>query len=45
MGLGKRMAGVLAALMLLSLVPCRAEAVSTSATAAILMDADSGRVL
>ena len=44
--MANRIAGVLtAALMLVCLLPGRAEAVSTSATAAILMDADSGRVL
>ena len=34
-----------AALALFSIFPCQAEAVDTSAAAAILMDADSGRVL
>ena len=34
-----------AALSLLSIFPCQATAVGTSASAAILMDADSGRVL
>ena len=44
--MANRIAGVLtAALLLVCLLPGRAEAVSTSATAAILMDADSGRVL
>ena len=46
MGLGKRTAGcLLAALVLLAALAVPAGAVSTSATAAILMDADSGRVL
>ena len=31
--------------MLLTLLPCRAEAIQLSATAAILMDADSGEIL
>ena len=35
----------LAALMLFSIFPCRVNAVGTSASAAILMDSDSGRVL
>lgn len=43
--MANRIAGVLAAVLLICLLPGRAEAVSTSATAAILMDADSGRVL
>lgn len=34
-----------AALVLFGIFPCRANAVSTSATSAILMDVDSGRVL
>jgi len=34
-----------AALLLFSIFPCRAEAISTSATASVLMDVDSGRVL
>ena len=33
------------ALMLFSIFPCQVKAVSTSATSAILMDVDSGRVL
>ncbi len=37
--------GLLAAAALITIFPCRAAAVSTSASAAILMDADSGRVL
>lgn len=42
----KRVACLLtAALMLFSIFPCQVRAVSTSATSAILMDADSGRVL
>lgn len=42
----KRLCGVLLALgLLLTLLPCRAEAVQLSAAAAILMDADSGEVL
>ena len=42
----KRAVAVLfAALLLFSIFPCQAKAVSTSASAAILMDADSGRVL
>ena len=42
----KRLCGTLLALgLLLTLLPCRAEAVQLSATAAILMDADSGEVL
>ena len=42
----KRLCGALLALgLLLTLLPCRAEAVQLSATAAILMDADSGEVL
>ena len=42
----KRAAAVLTVvLMLCSILPCRARAVSTSAAAAILVDADSGRVL
>lgn len=41
----QRVVSLLVALTLVLLVPCRAEAVSTSATSAILMDADSGRVL
>ena len=36
---------ILAAALLYSIFPCHANAVGTSATAAILMDADSGRVL
>ena len=38
-------AGLLAAVLLFSIFPCQAAAVSTSATSAILMDVDSGRVL
>lgn len=42
----KRVFGMLAAAILLfSIFPCQSKAVSTSATSAILMDADSGRVL
>ena len=42
----KRLCGALLALgLLLTLLPCRAEAVQLSAAAAILMDADSGEVL
>jgi D-alanyl-D-alanine carboxypeptidase (penicillin-binding protein 5/6) len=42
----KRISAVMAAaLMLFGIFPCQAEAVGTSASAAILMDADSGRVL
>jgi len=41
----KRLCGCLAVLLMLLCFPCRAAAVSTSATSAILMDADSGRVL
>lgn len=42
----KRICGALLALgLLLTLLPCRAEAVQLSAAAAILMDADSGEVL
>ena len=42
----KRAAAVLtAALLLFSIFPCHAKAVSTSAAATILVDADSGRVL
>ncbi len=42
----KRLCGALLALgLLMTLLPCRAEAVQLSATAAILMDADSGEVL
>ena len=41
----QRVVSLLVALTLVLLVPCRAEAVSTSATSAILMDADSGKVL
>ena len=42
----KKLCGALLALaMLLALLPCRAEAAQLSATAAILMDADSGEVL
>ena len=42
----KRTAAVLTAVFILcSILPCQAKAVSTSATAAILVDADSGRVL
>ena len=42
----KRLCGTLLALgLLLTLLPCRAEAVQLSAAAAILMDADSGEVL
>ena len=36
---------LLAALILFSISPCRVRAIGTSASAAILMDADSGRVL
>jgi len=43
--LAKRIAGVLAAVLLLWALPVRAEAVGTSAASAILVDADSGRVL
>ena len=44
--MGKQLCGALLALMLLlPLLPCRAEAVQVSATAAILMDADSGEIL
>ena len=43
--MAKYVACLCAALMLQFLLPCGAGAVSTSATAAILMDADSGRVL
>ena len=38
-------AALAAALMLFSIFPCQSKAVSTSASAAILVDADSGRVL
>ncbi len=41
----KRGLFLLCLLLLASIFPCRAGAVSTSATAAVLMDADSGRVL
>ena len=42
----KRLCGaILALVMLLTLLPCRAEAVQLSAAAAILMDAESGEVL
>ncbi len=42
----KKLCGVLLVLgLLLTLLPCRAEAVQLSAAAAILMDADSGKVL
>ena len=42
----KRIAAVLtAALLLFSIFPCQVKAVGTSATAAILVDSDSGRVL
>ena len=42
----KKLCGALLALgLLLTLLPCRAEAVQLSASAAILMDADSGEVL
>lgn len=42
----KKLCGAAAALgVLLTLLPCRAEAVQLSASAAILMDADSGEVL
>lgn len=42
----KRVFGMLAAaIFLFSIFPCQSKAVSTSATSAILMDADSGRVL
>ena len=42
----KRLCGALLALgLLLTLLPCRAEAVQLSAASAILMDADSGEVL
>ena len=42
----KKLCGALLALgLLLTLLPCRAEAVQLSAAAAILMDADSGEVL
>ena len=42
----KRLCGALLALgLLLTLLPCRAEAVQLSAAAAILMDADSGEIL
>lgn len=37
--------GALAVVLVYSIFPCRASAVETSATAAILIDADSGRVL
>ncbi|MBQ3102668.1 MAG: D-alanyl-D-alanine carboxypeptidase [Oscillospiraceae bacterium] len=37
--------GVLCLVLLASIFPCRAKAVSTSATSAILLDAQSGRVL
>ena len=44
--MGKRIAGILlAVLILVFAMPTRVGAVSTSATAAILVDADSGRVL
>ena len=44
--MGKRIAGILlAVLILVFAMPARVGAVSTSATAAILVDADSGRVL
>ena len=44
--MAKRLFCVLLALTVLTGIPlCRAQAVSTSATSAILMDADSGRVL
>ena len=36
---------LLVSAMLLTLLPCRAEAIQLSATAAILMDADSGEIL
>lgn len=36
---------MIAAMLLFGVFPCRTKAVSTSATASILMDADSGRVL
>jgi D-alanyl-D-alanine carboxypeptidase (penicillin-binding protein 5/6) len=41
----KLISGFLMAVFLFSVFPCQAFAVSTSATAAILMDVDSGRVL
>ena len=41
----KHLCGCLAVLLMLVFFPCRAAAVSTSATSAILVDADSGRVL
>lgn len=37
--------GLIAAVMLFSIFPCRVRAVGTSAASAILVDADSGRVL
>lgn len=44
--MGKRLCGALLALMLLiTLLSCRAEGMQISATTAILMDADSGEVL
>ena len=41
----QRVVSLCVVLTLMLFVPCRAEAVSTSAASAILMDADSGRVL
>ena len=44
--MAKRICTALAAgILLVTVLPCRAGAVSTSATAAVLMDVDSGRVL
>ena len=41
----KRLSAALAALLLFSIFPCRSLAISTSASSAILVDVDSGRVL